>query len=85
MPLQFEFTILTASTGSAGTIEAHGRVDANITAGTPAAAISTYLDINTAVSAAINLATALPLAVTVAASSVISPVQLREATVEVVF
>lgn len=85
MPLQFEFTLQTVATGQSGTIEAHGRVDANISANTPAAAIATYCDTNTAVSSAVNLNTALPLAVTVAASSVVTSVQLRLATVEVAY
>jgi len=85
MPVQFEFTIQTASTGSAGTIESHGRVEANLTANTPAAAPTPALDTNTAVSAAVNLTTALALLVTVAASGTVTAVQLKLATIEVVF
>lgn len=84
MPVQFEFLITVAATGSAGTIESHGRVDANITANTPAAAVATYTDTNTAVSSAVNLTTALTLAVTLAASSTVTAATLRQATIEFV-
>lgn len=83
MPIQFEFFLLTVGTGSAGTIESHGRVDANITAATPNAALTTYSDTNTAVSAAVNLTTALALLVTVAASLTVTSAQLRLGIVDV--
>src|SRR5215472_15930447 len=85
MPVQFEFQLQTATTGSSGTIESHGYVYANISANTPAAASGIYCDTNTAVSSSDNLASALALAVTVAASSTITSVQLRQASVECVF
>lgn len=83
LPIQFEFVFTVASTGTAGTIEAHGTVAANISANTPAAAAAQYSDTNTAVSSAVNLETALNLEVTIAASLAVSSAQLRLATVEV--
>jgi hypothetical protein len=85
MPFNFCFWIVTASTGSSGTLEAHGNLNANISANTPAAAAATYNDTNTAVSSAINLTAANTLALQVSASSTITSVQLRYATVEVVW
>jgi hypothetical protein len=83
LPVQFEFTIGVASLGAAATLEAHGRLDANI--GTVAAADSaTYLDTNSAVSAAVNLLAAATLAVTIAGSAAIPSAQLRSATVELI-
>lgn len=82
MPVQFGFYLTVAATGSSGTIEAHGFVNANISANTPAAAAQNYLDTNTAVSSAINLTNALTLNVTVAASSSINSIQLRLASIE---
>lgn len=84
MPIEFEFTLTTVTTGTSGTIEAHGRVDANISANTPAVAVATYLDTNVAVSSAVNLNIEQPLLVTIAASAAIPSAQLREMTVEVV-
>jgi hypothetical protein len=84
MPTYFEFTFQTVSTGPTGTIEAHGQVNANISANTPAAALAQYVDNNIAVSSAVNLNSALALAVTVAGSSAITSIQLRQATIEVV-
>jgi hypothetical protein len=85
MPVQFYFEIMTASTGNAGTIEAHGFVNANISANTPGASVTTFNDTNIAVSAPVNLMTALPLQVQVSASSAITSIQLRQFSVEVVF
>jgi hypothetical protein len=85
MPFNFCFWVETASTGSSGTLEAHGNVNANISANTPAAAATVYNDTNHAVSSAINLTAANTLAVTVAASSTLTSVQLRYATVEVIW
>jgi hypothetical protein len=79
MPVQFYFTLSVVSTGAAATIEAHGNLNANISANTPAAAVSQFVDTNTAVSAAVNLAAATTLQLTIAASSVITSVQLRQA------
>jgi hypothetical protein len=67
--------------GAAATIESHGRLNANI--GTvAAAAIATYLDTNTAVSAAVNLLGAATLSVTIAASAAIPSAQLRSVRLE---
>lgn len=85
MPVQFSFSASTASTGSAGTIEAHGSLNANISANTPAAAAANYLDNNVAVSSAVNLVSAGSLKVQVSANSAISSIQLRQAAVEVIF
>jgi hypothetical protein len=83
-PGYFQFELTTASTGSTGTIEAHGQLSLNIAAASPSAAIATYLDTNTAVSSAVNLGIANLLQVQIAASSTITSAQLRQFTVEVV-
>lgn len=82
MPVQFWFYLTVATTGSSGTIEAHGQIDANISANTPAAAIASYNDTNTAVSSAVNLTAANALAITIAASSAVTSAQLRQLTIE---
>jgi hypothetical protein len=79
LPIYFEFELTVVSLGATATIESHGRVDANI--GTAAAAAAaTYLDTNTAVSAAVNLTAAATLSVTLAASAAVPSAQLRSAT-----
>lgn len=81
LPIQFAFEFTVATTGANATIETHGRVDANI--GTVAAgAAATYLDTNTAVSAAVNLLAQSTLAVTIAASAAVPSAQLRDAVLE---
>lgn len=84
MPVQFEFLLRTATTGTTGTIEGHGKVTANISANTPAAAAGDYLDTNTAASAAVNLNIAETMLVTVASTLAVSSVTLRQMVVEVV-
>lgn len=80
LPIQFEFELTTATLGATATIEAHGKVDANI--GTVAsAAVATYLDGNSAVSGAVNLTAAATLAVNISASAALPAVGLRSATV----
>jgi hypothetical protein len=79
----FEFIISVASSGSSGTLEAHGELSveggANLTT-----AVANYLDQNTAVSSAVNLTSALTLAVTLAASTTVSSAQLRQGLVEII-
>lgn len=83
MPFGFEFDLSVAATGaSAATIEAHGKVIANITANTPAAACGVYLDDNTAVVGSLNLEQALTLNVTIASTLAITSAQLLWATIE---
>ena len=84
MPFDFSFTFTVATTGSSGTVEAHGYVDMNLTANTPAGVMSYFRDVNTAVSAAIDLTAADTLALTVASGNAIASIQLRLATLEVV-
>lgn len=84
MPFQACFDLTTVATGTSGTIEAHGQIAINISANTPAAAMTTYDDTNTAVSSAINLNSANTLAVQVAASGTITSVTLRQLTIEVI-
>jgi len=84
MPVQYQFELNVVSTGASGTVECHGSVNANISANTPAAASTCFLDTNTAVSSAINLLSQLNLTITVAANSAISSIQSRQLTVEVV-
>lgn len=85
MPFEFEFTLSTAVAGggTAASIEAHGEVKCNISANTPAAAAAVYLDANSAVVGSLNLEQALTLDVTIAASLVVTSVQLLFATIEV--
>jgi hypothetical protein len=80
LPIHFEFETTVVTLGATATLESHGKVDANI--GTAAAsAIASYLDTNTAVSAAVNLTAATTLGVTIAASAAVPSAQLRSATV----
>lgn len=82
LPIKVEFDLNVVSLGASATLESHGRVDANI--GTAAAAaVATYLDTNTAVSAAVNLLTAPTLTVTITAGVAAVPsMQVRSATVD---
>lgn len=83
LPIQFEFELTVAANGTSATIESHGKVVANIGT-TAAAAAATYLDTNTAVSAAANLVTAPTLTVTIAASAAVPSAQLLDAVIELV-
>ena len=81
--LTFEFLVSVATSGSSGTLEVHGSVKTQLGAsGTPA--IAEYLDVNTAVSSAVNLTAALNLVATLAASTTMSGATLRQALVELV-
>ena len=81
--LQFEFILSAASTGSSGTIEAHGEVDAQLSTSL-GTAVAKYLDQITAVSSAVNLTAALALAVTIGSDTGISSAQLRQGLIEVI-
>jgi hypothetical protein len=84
MPFSFEFSLsVAAAGGSAATIEAHGEVKLNITANTPAAAVASYLDGNTAVIGSLNLQQALTLALTIASTLSLTSMQLLFAQIEV--
>ena len=79
LPIQGEFELTVVTLGATATMESHARVDANV--GTVAAANAvTYLDTNTAVSAAVNLTAAATLSLTIAASAAIPSAQLRSAS-----
>lgn len=82
MPFNFTFTLSVASTGASGTLEAHGQFNINLSANTPAAAVSSFNDTNTAVSSAVDLTAAQALKVTIAANSTITSAQLRQFTLE---
>lgn len=82
LPIKFEFELSVATVGAAATIESHGKVDANISANTPAAATASYLDTNTAVSSAVDLTVAETLAVTIAASAAVPSAQLLLASID---
>lgn len=84
LPFSFCFVMTTVATGATGTLEAHGILNANISANTAAAAVATYADTNTAVSSTLDLTAANTLAVQVAASSALTSVQLRQLTVELI-
>lgn len=80
--LQFDFLMSVASTGSAGTIEAHGEI--GVQGGSAiSAAVPRYQDQNTAVSSAVNLTAALTMTVSIAASAAMDSAQLRLASIEV--
>jgi hypothetical protein len=81
--INFEFWITVATTGSGGTLEAHGAIGVQ-GGSTLAVAIPQYADQNVAVSSAVDLTSALALALTIAASSTVSSAQLRNAVVEIV-
>jgi hypothetical protein len=82
LPIQFEFLLTVVTAGSAGMINAHGSVTANI--GTVAAAVATtYLDTNTAAQGPVDLTVAETLAVTIAASAAIPSAQLLSATIDI--
>lgn len=87
MPFQFLFEFTVVSTGATATVEAHGYFTINISANTPAAAAADYCDTNAAVSSAIDLtgdsSGITTLQVQVSATSAISSIQLRLATIEV--
>jgi hypothetical protein len=82
LPIQFEFLLTVSTTGTAGMINAHGSVTANI--GTAAAAVATvYLDTNTAAQGPVDLTIAETLAVTIAASAAVPSAQLLSASVDI--
>ncbi len=79
----FEFLISVASTGSSGTLETHGEISVQLGA-TNTPAMAQYNDINTAVSSAVNLTSALTLAATIVGSTTIAAATVRQALVELV-
>jgi hypothetical protein len=82
LPIQFEFLLTVVTAGSAGMINAHGSVTANI--GTVAGAVATtYLDTNTAAQGPVDLTVAQTLAVTIAASAAVPSAQLLSATIDI--
>lgn len=84
MPFAFEFSLSVAASGATvASIEAHGELKLNITANTPAAAVATYLDGNTAVVGSLNLEQGLTLDVTLASTLTLTSAQLLFAQVEV--
>lgn len=81
LPIQFDFTLTVVTTGTAATINSHGRIAANI--GTTAAPVTViYLDTNVAPSSAIDLTIAETLTVTIAASAAVPSAQLLSAGVD---
>lgn len=84
MPFNFEFVFTVAATGSAGSAEVHGQLNINLTANTPAGALSSFSDINAAAITALNLTTAQNFTLTVASGNSVSSIQLRQATFELV-
>jgi hypothetical protein len=82
-PLKFEYIFEVAATGSSGTIESHGKVDADLNAAA-GSAVSSILDANTAVSSAVDLTSALTLAVTIVSTLTLTSMQLRAGRVEVI-
>jgi hypothetical protein len=81
--LTFEVLISVATTGSSGTLEAHGEITAQLSTAL-GTAVAQYADQNTAVSSAVNLTSALTLAATIAASTTMASAQLRQGLIELV-
>lgn len=84
MPFNGCFLVKTAAVGATGTDEAHGVLNMNITANTPAAAVATYLDTNTAVSSTYDHTVANTAALLISASLTVTSAQLRTATWELI-
>lgn len=82
MPWEFDFDLITTTTGASGVLEPHGALDLNITANTPAAAVARYHDTNTAGATAFSLAQANTLAIQVSATLSVSSVTLRGGSCE---
>jgi len=84
--LQFQasFQVTVSAIGATATVEAHGTLSINLSANTPGAAMSQFVDGNTAASSAIDLTTAQNLVATIASSGTLSGAQVRSATVELV-
>lgn len=82
LPIQFEFMLTVATAGSAGMINAHGQVTANIgTAAAPNTAI--YLDTNTAAQGPVDLTVPETLAMTIAASAAVPSAQLLSGSIDI--
>ncbi len=78
----FSFLFSVVTTGAAATIESHGSISVQLS-GTLSTALPQYADQNTAVSSAVNLTAAAALQITIAASSSVSSVQMRQFLIEV--
>lgn len=83
LQIQFDFLCTVVTAGTTATINAHGRLDANIGTAT-SGSVTTYFDNNTAPSSAIDLTQAQILAVTIAASAAVPSAQLLTASIDVV-
>jgi hypothetical protein len=82
LPIQFEFLLTVVTAGSAGMINAHGSVTANIgTVAAPNTAI--YLDTNVAAQGPVDLTIAETLAVTIAASAAVPSAQLLSGSIDI--
>jgi hypothetical protein len=81
LQIQFDFTFTVATTGTGATIQAHGRLDANIGTAT-SGAVTTYFDTNTGVSSAVDLTVAETLLVTIAASAAVPSATLLSASID---
>jgi len=77
MPFQGCYDVATAAVGATGTDEAHGYLDVNISANTPAAASTRYLDTNTAVSSTYDHTASNTATLSIAASSTVTSATLR--------
>lgn len=80
LPVNFEFTVTTASIGASGTLYVSGAVKVDLLAAATGATTE-YLINNTAVSSAVNLLTAQTLTATIAASAAVPSAQLMSATI----
>jgi hypothetical protein len=82
LPIQFEFLLTVVTAGSAGMINAHGSVTANIgTVAAPNTAI--YLDTNVAAQGPVDLTVPETLAVTIAASAAVPSAQLLSGSIDI--
>lgn len=82
MPFKGCFVVSTAAIGATGTDEAHGELDVNITANTPAAAFAAYADTNTAVSSTYDHTASNTATLSIATSLTMTSATLRMATWE---
>jgi len=80
LPINFDFTVTTATTGATGTLYALGGVKVDLNSA-PTGSTTEYLINNTAVSSAVNLTAAQTLTVTIAASAAVPSAQLMNAAV----
>lgn len=78
---EFDYYITTAFTGTAGTLESHGKLAVQLATAANGTAMSTFNDQNTAVSSAVNLTAANNLTINITMTSSTTSATLRDAQV----